>query len=92
MSCALGCSHGSDPALLRLWCRLAATAPIWPLAWELPYAEGAAQEMVKRQNKKQKNEQTNKKTTFKSLPQILTGRYSNFKDEEMEVQKSCVAK
>ena len=29
-----------DPALLRLWCRLAATAPIRPLAWELPYAVG----------------------------------------------------
>ena len=27
-----------DPALLWLWCRLAAEAPIGPLAWELPYA------------------------------------------------------
>ena len=26
----------------ELWCRLAAAAPIWPLAWELPYAAGAA--------------------------------------------------
>ena len=25
-----------DPALLWLWCRLAAVAPIWPLAWEKP--------------------------------------------------------
>ena len=31
-----------DPALLWLWCRLAATAPIRPLAWELPYAAGVA--------------------------------------------------
>ena len=31
-----------DPALLWLWCRLAAAALIGPLAWELPYAEGAA--------------------------------------------------
>ena len=31
-----------DPALLWLWCRLAATAPIQPLAWELPYAAGVA--------------------------------------------------
>ena len=30
----------SDPSLLWLWCRLAATAPIQPLAWEPPYAEG----------------------------------------------------
>ena len=29
-------------ALLWLWCRPAAVAPIGPLAWELPYAEGVA--------------------------------------------------
>ena len=28
--------------LLGLWCRLAAGAPIQPLAWERPYAMGAA--------------------------------------------------
>ena len=31
-----------DPALLGLGCRLAAAAPIGSLAWELPYASGAA--------------------------------------------------
>ena len=31
-----------DPALLWLWCRWAAAAPIQPLAWELAYAEGEA--------------------------------------------------
>ena len=30
-----------DPALLWLWCRLAARASTGPLAWELPYAAGA---------------------------------------------------
>ena len=40
-----------DPALLWLWCRPAATAPIGPLAWELPYAVGAA---LKSQKKKKK--------------------------------------
>ena len=35
---------GSDPALLWLWRRPAATAPIRPLAWEPPYATGAALE------------------------------------------------
>ena len=34
--------------------RLAATALIRPLAWEPPYAAGAAQEMAKRQKKKKK--------------------------------------
>ena len=32
----------SDLALLRLWCRPVATAPIRPLAWEPPYATSAA--------------------------------------------------
>ena len=31
-----------DPALLWLWCRLAATTPIGALAWEPPYATGVA--------------------------------------------------
>ena len=44
-----------DPALLWLWRRLAATAPIRPLAWEPPYAAGAALEKAKtKKTKKQK--------------------------------------
>ena len=31
-----------DPALLWLWCKLAATALIRPLAWEIPSATGVA--------------------------------------------------
>ena len=38
----MGLRHGSDPALLCLWCRPAAVAPIRPLAWEFPYATGRA--------------------------------------------------
>ena len=53
VSCAVGCRRGSDPALLWLWRRPVATAPIQPLAWEPPYAAGAAQEIEKKQ--KQKN-------------------------------------
>ena len=53
MSCGVVCRRGSDPVLLWLWRRLAATAPIGPLAWEPPYATGAAQEMAKRQKQKQ---------------------------------------
>ena len=51
MSCGVGLRCGSDPALLWLWRRLAATAPIRPLAWEPPCAAGAAQEMAKRQKR-----------------------------------------
>ena len=42
MSCGVGCRRGSDLALLWLWCRLAAAAPIRPLVWEPPYAAGVA--------------------------------------------------
>ena len=43
MSCGVGLRCSLDLALLLLWSRLAATARIGPLAWELPYATGAAQ-------------------------------------------------
>ena len=42
MSCGVGHRCGSDPALLWLWHRPAATAPIRPPAGEPPYAMGAA--------------------------------------------------
>ena len=54
MSCGVGRRRGSDPALLWLWRRPAATAPIEPLAWEPPYAAGVAQEMAKKKKKKLK--------------------------------------
>ena len=41
--------------LLWLWYRLAAVAPIQPLAWEPPYAMGTA---LKRQKQKQKQNNT----------------------------------
>ena len=55
VSCVVGCRCGSDPVLLWLWCRLAATAPTGPLTWEPPDAAGVAQEMAKRQKKKKKS-------------------------------------
>ena len=42
----------NDLALPWLWRRLAATAPIRPLAWELPYATGVALEKTKKKQKK----------------------------------------
>ena len=48
MSCGVGRRHGLDPALLWLWRRLAAIAPIRPLAWQPPYAAGAALEKTKK--------------------------------------------
>ena len=49
MSCGVGRRRALDPALLWLWPRLVATAPIRPLAWEPPCATGAALEKAKRQ-------------------------------------------
>ena len=59
VSCGVGCRHGSDPALLWLWRRLVAAAPIQPLAWEPSYAAGAAQEIPKKEKRKKQPLQIN---------------------------------
>ena len=51
MSCGVGHRRSSDPTLLWLWGRPAATAPIRPLTWEPPYAMGVALKKQKRQKK-----------------------------------------
>ena len=53
MSCGVGPRGSSDLVLLWLWRRLAATALIGPLAWESPYAVGAATEKKKKKKKKE---------------------------------------
>ena len=61
MNCGVGHRHDSDPVFPWLWCKPAATAPILPLAWELPYVTGAAKkkkkERKKRKEKKKKRSQ-----------------------------------
>ena len=52
MNCSEGHRHGLDPTLLWLWRRLAAIAPIRPLAWEFPYAAGVALKDKKQKKKK----------------------------------------
>ena len=47
--CSVGRRLSSGSPLLWLWCRPAATTPIRPLAWELPYAVSAA---LKKQKEK----------------------------------------
>ena len=47
----VGRRRGSDPMLPWLWCRLAATAPSGPLAWEPPCAAGVALEKGKKKRK-----------------------------------------
>ena len=41
-SCGICPRRGLDPGWLCLWCRLAAVAPILPLAWEPPHVTGEA--------------------------------------------------
>ena len=58
MSCDAGHRRSSDPTLLWLWRRLAATALIRPLSWEPLYATEAALEKAKRKKKRKRNKIT----------------------------------
>ena len=58
VSYSIGHRHGSDLALLWLWCRLVATAPIQPLAWEPPYVSGVALKTQKTKKKKKVKRQS----------------------------------
>ena len=55
-------NHGSDPELLWLWCRPAATALIAPIAWEPPCAVDVA---LKRQ----------KKNLWDATKAVIIGKY-----------------
>ena len=48
VSCGVGRRHGSDPALLWLWCRLVATAPIRPVAWGTSKCHGCGPKKTKK--------------------------------------------
>ena len=65
MSCGVGRRCSSNPALLWLWSRPAATALIGPLAGEPPYASSAAlKRKTKRPKKKKKKKEVNLKTLY----------------------------
>ena len=55
MSCGVGRRRRSDPVLLWLWHKPAATVPIPPLAWEPPYDAGAVLEKAKKKTKTKQN-------------------------------------
>ena len=81
MSCGVGRRCGSDPKLLWLWHRPEAVAQIRPLAWEPPYAAGAA---LKRQ--KTKKNKTKKLSSNKSQGQ------DNFTGEHYQILKKKIQK
>ena len=74
MSYDVGRRRGSDPALLWLWYRPVATAPIRPLAWEPPYAMGAA---LKRQKTKKRKKEKKENRHFLQFLLLLTSNNSD---------------
>ena len=71
MNCGVGHRHGLDPMLLGLWRRPVATALIQHLAWEPPYAAGAAQEIAITTTKKTKDKKKKKKKRKRSSPHLI---------------------
>ena len=59
MSCGVGHQRDLDPVLLWLWHRLAAVALLQPLAWEFPYAAGAALKTKKKKPDKKSHQNPN---------------------------------
>ena len=76
MNCGVGHRHGSDPALIWLWCRPVVAAPIPPLAWEPPYDTGVA---LKGKKKKQKSQTLRGKWQNKNALYLKDKSYYIFK-------------
>ena len=57
---------------LWLWCGPVATAPIRPLAWELPYAMGVALKRQKKKKIKKRNDDTHYTGCLKSLNRFFS--------------------
>ena len=79
VSCGVGCRCGSDSALLWLWRRPAAVAPIQPLAWELVFAVGWAlegkeekEEKEEKEGRKEGRKKERKKGNEQSVSENLT--------------------
>ena len=94
MSCGVGHRYDSVLALLWLRCRLEAAALIRPIAWELPYAAGAA---LKRQKRREGRKEGRRKNVDKIM--MITDIYPcscqfykkdfTFTTELCELLKSC---
>ena len=84
MSCGVGRRHGSDLAWLWLWWRLAAVAPIQPLAWEPPYAAGEAQEIATTTTKDKKTKRQKKKKKF------IKAVYVHCRKSDIQISKSKI--
>ena len=78
MSCGLLCQHDSDLALLLLWCRPMATAPIRPLAWQPLYAMRAALKRQKKKKKKEKKRKNPKQTKLHYMVTIVENQFTRY--------------
>ena len=94
MSCGVGHTHGSDLALLWLWRRPAAIPLIRPLAWEPPYATGAAlkrQKNIKKSQEKLENLLAELPEELKALKSRMNNakeRISDLENKIMEITQS----
>ena len=77
MSYGVGHRHGSDPSLLWLWCRSAATAPIRPLARELPYAAGVALKKERKEGRERGREGRRKEGRKKERKKKKAPQFEN---------------
>ena len=65
--------------MLWLWCRLAAVASIRSVAWELPYAAGAAlkkQEQKKKERERERERERDVTDTGLGMKSMSVGLYS----------------
>ena len=79
MSCGVGHRQVSDLVLLWLWYRLAATAPIRPLAWDSPYAAGVA---LKKKTKDRDVKRKQRLQWYKARSQGLWAASGSWKRQE----------
>ena len=87
MSCGVGCRCGSDPLLLRLWCRPAAVAPIRPLDWDFPCAVSVALKSKKERKEKEKINPPQEKSFLPQIP--LEVQWSPDDCWGYQTQKTC---
>ena len=71
MSCGVGRRQDWDPVLLWLWSRWADAAPIQPLAWEPPYAAGAALKSKKEKEKASSSRELTHHIGIRKSPQLV---------------------
>ena len=74
MNCGVGGRHGSDLALLWLWCRPAARALIRPLAWQPPYAVGSGPRKGKKAKSQKKKKKKKERDYYKKLYTNIFGK------------------